>query len=109
MISGVSKWGLFVEIEGNKCEGMVSLKTMADDYYYLDEDNYQVIGQRYGHKYKLGDRVKIKIIRVDIAKKQMDFAFVEEDKALGKPVYWDMTDLERPKEKRTDGKKKRKK
>ena len=109
LISGVSKWGLFVEIEGNKCEGMVSLKTMADDYYYLDEDNYQVIGQRYGHKYKLGDRVKIKIIRVDIAKKQMDFAFVEEDKALGKPVYWDMTDLERPKEKRTDGKKKRKK
>jgi len=109
LISGVSKWGLFVEIEGNKCEGMVSLKTMADDYYYLDEDNYQVIGQRYGHKYKLGDRVKIKIIRVDIAKKQMDFAFVEEDKALGKPVYRDMTDLERPKEKRTDGKKKRKK
>ena len=108
LISGVSKWGLFVEIEGNKCEGMVSLKTMADDYYYLDEDNYQVIGQRYGHKYKLGDRVKIKIIRVDIAKKQMDFAFVEEDKALGKPVYWDMTDLERPKEKRNDGKKRRK-
>jgi len=109
LISGVSKWGLFVEIEGNKCEGMVSLKTMADDYYYLDEDNYQVIGQRYGHKYKLGDRVKIKIIRVDIAKKQMDFAFVEEDKALGKPVYWDMTDLERNQDKRSDGKKKRKK
>ena len=109
LISGVSKWGLFVEIEGNKCEGMVSLKTMADDYYYLDEDNYQVIGQRYGHKYKLGDRVKIKIIRVDIAKKQMDFAFVEEDKALGKPVYWDMTDLDRSKEKRSDGKKKRNK
>jgi ribonuclease R len=78
LISGVSKWGLFVELEGNKCEGMVSLKRMVDDYYFLDEENYQVIGQRYGHKYKLGDRLKIKIVRVDIAKKQMDFEIVEE-------------------------------
>jgi ribonuclease R len=76
LISGVSKWGLFVELEGNKCEGMVSLKQMADDFYYLDEDNYQVIGQRYGQKYKLGDRIKVKIIRVDLAKKQMDFVLV---------------------------------
>jgi ribonuclease R len=80
LISGVSKWGIFVELEGNKCEGMVSLKQMADDFYYLDEDNYQVIGQRYGHKYKLGDRIKVKIIRVDISKKQMDFVLVENDK-----------------------------
>ena len=80
LISGVSKWGIFVELEGNKCEGMVSLKQLADDFYYLDEDNYQVIGQRYGHKYKLGDRVKIKIIRVDISKKQMDFVMVENEK-----------------------------
>ncbi len=78
LISGVSKWGIFVELEGNKCEGMVSLKNMADDYYFLDEENYQVIGQRYGNKYKLGDRIQIKIVRVDIAKKQMDFALVEE-------------------------------
>lgn len=80
LISGVSKWGIFVELEGNKCEGMVSLKNMADDFYYLDEDNYQVIGQRYGHKYKLGDRIKVKIIRVDISKKQMDFVLVENEK-----------------------------
>ncbi len=97
LISGVSKWGLFVEIEGNKCEGMVSLKTMADDYYYLDEDNYQVIGQRYGVKYKLGDRVKIKIIRVDIAKKQMDFEFADNSVSNKKPEYWDMKDFEKPK------------
>ncbi len=80
LISGVSKWGIFVELEGNKCEGMVSLKQMADDFYYLDEENYQVIGQRYGHKYKLGDRIKVKIIRVDISKKQMDFVLVENEK-----------------------------
>ncbi|MCX6230571.1 MAG: ribonuclease R [Bacteroidetes bacterium] len=77
LISGVSKWGLFVELEGNKCEGMVSLRSMIDDYYFLDEDNYQVIGQRYGQKYKLGDRIKIKIVRVDLAKKQMDFVIEE--------------------------------
>ena len=82
LISGVSKWGLFVELEGNKCEGMVSLKQLADDFYYLDEENYQVIGQRYGNKYKLGDRVKIKIIKVDISKKQMDFVMVENEKFL---------------------------
>lgn len=77
LISGVSKWGIYVELEESKCEGMVSIKSMADDFYYLDEDNYQVIGHQYGHKYKLGDRVKIKIVRVDLSKKQMDFELVE--------------------------------
>ncbi len=77
LVSGVSKWGLFVEIEGNKCEGMVSLKYMSDDFYYLDEDNYRVVGQRYGKEYKLGDRVKIKVRNVDLQKKQMDFLMVE--------------------------------
>jgi len=77
LISGVSKWGIYVELEESKCEGMVSIKSMADDFYYLDEDNYQVIGHQFGHKYKLGDRVKIKIVRVDLSKKQMDFELVE--------------------------------
>ncbi len=76
LVSGVSKWGLFVEIEGNKCEGMVSLKYMNDDFYYLDEDNYRVVGQRYGQEYKLGDRVKIRVRKVDLQKKQMDFVLV---------------------------------
>ena len=76
LISGVSKWGLYVEIEENKCEGMVRMKDMRDDFYYLDEDNYQVIGQRYGTQYKLGNRVKILVKRIDISKKQMDFELV---------------------------------
>jgi ribonuclease R len=76
LVSGVSKWGIFVEIEGNKCEGMVSLKYMNDDFYYLDEDNYRVVGQRYGQEYKLGDRVKIRVRKVDLQKKQMDFVLV---------------------------------
>jgi len=76
LISGVSKWGLFVQIEENKCEGMVRLRDMKDDFYYLDEDNYQVIGQRSGDKYKLGDRVYIFVKKIDLSKKQVDFELV---------------------------------
>ena len=76
LISGVSKWGLFVEIIGNKCEGMVRLRDLEDDFYYLDEENFQVIGQRYGFQYKLGDKLKIRVKRIDLGKKQMDFALV---------------------------------
>ncbi len=76
LISGVSKWGIYVEITGNKCEGMVRLQDLEDDFYYLDEENYQVIGQRHGQQYKLGDRVRIKVKRIDLSKKQMDFQMV---------------------------------
>ena len=82
LISGVSKWGIYAEIEENKCEGMISLGTLQDDYYYLDEDNYQVIGRRYGRQYKLGDSIKIKVLRVDMEKKQMDFALIEDEEAI---------------------------
>ena len=76
LVSGVSKWGLFVELIESKSEGLVSIKSMSDDFYYLDEDNYQMIGQRYDHKYRLGDAVRIKVVRVDLIKKQMDFELV---------------------------------
>lgn len=78
VISGVSKWGIFVEIDENKCEGMVSLRDMQDDFYYLDEDNYCVIGQRYGTKYKLGDNVRIIVKRANLSRKQLDFGMVME-------------------------------
>jgi len=73
LISGVSKWGIYVEIVGNKCEGMVRLQDLQDDFYYLDEDNYQVIGSRYGQQYKLGDPVRIRVKKIDLSRKQMDF------------------------------------
>jgi len=73
LISGVSKWGIYVEIIGNKCEGMIRLRDLADDFYYLDEQNYRVVGQRFGNNYKLGDKVKIRVKRIELAKKQMDF------------------------------------
>jgi len=76
LISGVSKWGIYVEIVGNKCEGMVRLQDLQDDFYYLDEDNYQVIGSRYGQQYKLGDQVSIRVKKIDLARKQMDFEMI---------------------------------
>ena len=77
VISGVSKWGIFVEITENKCEGMVSMRELDEDYYYLDEENYCVVGQRSGNKYKIGDKVKIVVKRASLAKKQLDFAIVD--------------------------------
>ena len=79
IISGVSKWGIYVEIEGSKCEGMVQMKDIDDDFYYLDEDNYCVIGQRNGRTFKLGDKVTIIVKKADLFKKQLDFMFVDEE------------------------------
>jgi ribonuclease R len=78
LISGVSKWGIFVELSESKCEGMVSLRLMNDDFYYLDEENYRIIGQRWGKIYRLGDNIRIKVKKIDLQKKQMDFDLVRE-------------------------------
>ena len=79
LISGVSKWGIYAEIEGNKCEGMIPIGSLKGDYYMLDEDNYQVIGRRTGKCYKLGSPVMIRVKGVDMLKKQIDFELVDED------------------------------
>lgn len=76
LISGVSKWGIFVELDGNKCEGMISLRDFDDDFYYLDEDNYKVVGAQQGKEYQLGDPIRIRVKRIDLSKKQMDFQLV---------------------------------
>lgn len=78
-ISGVSKWGIYVCLDENYCEGMVPLRSLRDDYYELDEDNYRVVGVRSGQVYKLGQRVQIIVQEIDMAKKQLTFAFVERD------------------------------
>ncbi|MCD6016941.1 MAG: ribonuclease [Bacteroidetes bacterium] len=76
VISGVTEWGIFVEIIENKCEGRVSMRDMKDDQYSFDEDNYRVVGRRTGRVYTLGDKVKIIVKRADLIKKQLDFEFV---------------------------------
>jgi len=79
LISGVSKWGVYVELIGTKVEGMIRMKDMADDFYFLDEDNYQVIGQKFGKRYKLGDKIRIQVKNIDVQKKQIDYLLSEED------------------------------
>jgi len=81
LISGVSKWGIWVELKENKCEGMVSVKTLTDDFYYIDEDNYRYIGQHSGKIIRLGDNVRVKVKKVDLAKKQIDFQFVTDNQS----------------------------
>jgi ribonuclease R len=76
-ISGVSKWGIFVELLESKCEGMVSLRLLNDDFYYLDEENYRIIGQRWGRVFRLGDPIRIRVKKIDLQKKQMDFDLVK--------------------------------
>ncbi|MFM6977076.1 MAG: ribonuclease R [Sphingobacteriaceae bacterium] len=79
IISGVTEWGMYVEIVENKCEGMVRLRDISDDFYVLDEKNYCIIGQRKKRKYQLGDSVQIKVKRVDLSKRQIDFSLVIPD------------------------------
>ena len=75
-VSGLTDWGMFVEIEENKCEGMIRLQNIDDDFYYFDEENYQIVGNNTGNKIVLGDKVKIKIVRADLNKKQLDFELI---------------------------------
>lgn len=76
IISGLTEWGMYVEIIENKCEGMVRLRDINDDFYVLDEKNYCIIGQRKKKKYQLGDEVTIRVKKVDLSKRQIDFALV---------------------------------
>lgn len=78
LISGVTEWGMYVEIIENKCEGMIRLRDISDDFYTLDEKNYAIIGQRKKKVYQLGDEVKIRVKNVDLTKKQIDFTLVQE-------------------------------
>jgi ribonuclease R len=79
IISGVTEWGIYVEIIENKCEGMVSIRGLKGDFYEYDEDNYCIRGRRTGRKYQIGDPVKIEVLKTNLVRKQVDFALIEED------------------------------
>ena len=76
VISGVTEWGLYVEIIENKCEGLVKVTSIKDDHYIYDEKKYALIGYRTKVSYQLGQKVKVKIQRADLERKQMDFILV---------------------------------
>ena len=76
VISGVTEWGLYIEITKNKCEGLVRVSSIKNDHYVFDEKKYALIGYRTKVSYQLGQKVKIKIQRADLERKQMDFILV---------------------------------
>ena len=80
LISGVTEFGIFVEIVETKCEGMVRLADLTDDFYEFDERNYRVVGRKKKKIYTLGDRVKIKVKKTDIDKRLIDLVFVKDAK-----------------------------
>ncbi len=77
VISGVTEWGIYVEIIENKCEGMVRIKDIKGDYYIFDEKQYALIGQVTKTKYQLGDEVTVNVKSTDLVRKFLDFNLIE--------------------------------
>ena len=74
VISGVTEWGIYVELNENKCEGLVPIRDLDDDYYEFDEKNYCLRGRRTHRTYNLGDAITVRVARANLEKKQLDFA-----------------------------------
>ena len=73
VISGITEWGVYVELTANKCEGMIPIRDLDDDYYSFDDKNYCLVGRRYHKRYQLGDEITVKVAKANLDKKQLDF------------------------------------
>lgn len=78
IISGVTEWGLYVELIENRCEGLVPIRDLTDDYYDFDARNFMLIGRKKNNRFQLGDPVRIKVANANLEKKQVDFALVDD-------------------------------
>ncbi|MDE7126085.1 MAG: RNB domain-containing ribonuclease, partial [Muribaculaceae bacterium] len=78
VISGVTEWGLYVELDDNHCEGLVPMRDLADDYYDFDEKNYCLTGRRHNNRYRLGDIVKVQVARADVNRRMLDFWLLDD-------------------------------
>jgi ribonuclease R len=76
VISGVTEWGLYVELNENKCEGLIPMRDLTGDYYEFDEKNYCLIGRKTRRTYRLGDAITVKIAQANLERKQLDFCLV---------------------------------
>jgi ribonuclease R len=79
IISGVTEWGMYVEEAETRCEGMIPLRSLSDDYYELDKKTYSLIGQKTKKRFRLGDKVRFKVIKGDLERKILDYALAEAD------------------------------
>lgn len=73
IISGVTEWGIYVELNENKCEGMISVRDLDNDFYIFDDKNYCIVGRRTNRKFQLGDEITVRVAKANLAKKQLDF------------------------------------
>ncbi len=73
VVSGVTEWGIYVEINENKCEGMIPIRELDDDFYELDEKNYRLVGRRTKREYRLGQALSIQVARANLERRQLDF------------------------------------
>ena len=83
VISGVMRFGIFVEITDLLVEGLVHVRDLDDDYYEYDEKKYSLIGNRTGKRYRLGDAVQVRVLRVNPEEREIDFSIVESEEAVG--------------------------
>ena len=80
VISGVTEWGIYVEIIDNKCEGMIRIRDIKGDYYIFDEKQYAIVGERTKKKYTLGDEITVMVKSTDLIKRHLDFALIPDEK-----------------------------
>jgi ribonuclease R len=79
IISGVTNWGMYVEVTENGCEGMVPLRTLDDDYYVFDEEEMAIIGKSHKRKFQLGDEVRVQVAAANLLQKQLDFELIQKE------------------------------
>lgn len=77
VISGLADWGIYVELIENKCEGLIPMRELDDDYYEYDEANYVLIGRHTGRRYRIGDKISVRVAQANLERKQIDFALAE--------------------------------
>jgi ribonuclease R len=77
VVSGLTDWGIYVEIVENKCEGMVSIKSIADDFYEFNEEEYMIVGRHSGRKFEIGDELRIEVLNANLSRRQLDYRLVE--------------------------------
>jgi ribonuclease R len=82
VVSGLTDWGIYVEIVENKCEGMVSIKSIVDDFYEFNEEEYMIVGKQSGRKFEIGDEVRIEVMNANLSRRQLDYRLVEPDEVV---------------------------
>ena len=80
VITGLADWGIYVELDENKCEGLVPARDLEDDYYEYDETSFSLVGRHTGRRFRLGDQLEVTVAQADLARRQLDFALAEGSK-----------------------------